>query len=91
MAAFRVMFSIDFSPSLSIAKQQKVMDSLERLGPAELDVSDTRCTLELQVEATRRERARDEAEAAVARALFDAGHTMATAPITVRGVAAVPQ
>lgn len=87
MGAYRVSFVIGFVPSLNIARQQQVMESLEALDVQNMDITPSDCSLDLVVEAVRASAAEDEAEDALARALSAAGHTMSTAPIRSRSVA----
>jgi hypothetical protein len=77
-------------PALSIARQQQALDCLDRLGPANLEVTDSGCAVDLLVQAEDSEAARNDGEFAVARALSSAGHTMNTAPISVRSVHPAP-
>lgn len=88
MTAYQVSLRVDFSPPLTIARQQQVMDALAALDPDGLEVGDGACELVLRAEASRSEAARVEAEDAVARVLASAGHTMRTAPISTTAVVA---
>ena len=86
MGAYRVSLVVRFRPALSIAKQQAVLDCLEALGPEDIDCTEVDCTIRYVTTADRSSDASQDAETAVARALFDAGHTMLSAPITSKSV-----
>ncbi len=89
VSSFRIRLLVAFSPALSIARQQRVMDALETLRPESLDFTDAGCALTLLAEGPDSEAARNDAESSVARVLFDAGHTVHTAPITTQSVTGV--
>ena len=89
MGAYRVSLVIGFKPALTIAKQQSVVECLEALSPESLDFSDTECTVRYVTLADDSVAATRDAETVVARALFGAGHTMQTAPITSKSVEGV--
>jgi hypothetical protein len=86
MAAYRVSLVIGFQPKLSIAKQEAVLNCLEALGPESVDCTEAQCTIRHVVRAEHSVAAKQEAETAVARALFGAGHTMQSAPIVSTSV-----
>ena len=87
MGTYRVSLLVGFTPALSIARQQKVMDAIESLHPHSVDFTDAGCAVELTATGSDSESARNEAEYSLAHVLFEAGHTMRTAPITTTGVA----
>jgi hypothetical protein len=89
VGTYRVNLVIGFKPSLSIAKQQAVIDCLEALGPESVDCSETECTVRCVTVADHSIAASQDAETAVARALFGAGHTMVSAPIKSKSVEAL--
>ena len=88
MDTYQVSLAVAFQPPLSIAKQQQAIECLERLAPAQLEVTNDRCSVQLAVQADDSEAARNDAEFAVARALSTAGHTMYSAPIKTESVRA---
>ncbi len=89
MGAYRVRLVIGFRPTLTIAKQQAVLDCLEALGPQSVDWSETECTIVYDIVADHAIAAQHDTELTVARALFGAGHTMQSAPIVSKTVEAL--
>jgi hypothetical protein len=89
VGTYRVSLSISFSPALTIARQQQVMEALEALHPESLDFTDAGLAVELLAQGADSEAAHNDAEFSVARVLSAAGHTMSTAPIRTRRVTEV--
>ena len=89
VGAYRVRLVIGFRPSLTIAKQQAVLDCLEALRPQSVDWSETECTIVCDTVADHAVAAQHDTELTVARALFGAGHTMQSAPIVSKTVEAL--